>query len=89
MIKFFDLDQRSDIAVILDCLAQAHELSDIFLRKSEKKSLNTMNENKEKFRFPMKGKIKTKVMKVNCLIQAELGGIEISDFGYFLRNMSS
>ncbi|NWQ68062.1 HFM1 helicase, partial [Neopipo cinnamomea] len=31
-------------------------------------------------RFPMEGKIKTREMKVNCLIQAQLGCIPVQDF---------
>ncbi|KAK7945331.1 hypothetical protein WMY93_001059 [Mugilogobius chulae] len=32
-------------------------------------------------RFPMEGKIRTNDMKVNCLIQAQLGSITIQEFG--------
>ncbi|KFM00688.1 putative ATP-dependent DNA helicase HFM1, partial [Aptenodytes forsteri] len=42
----------------------------------------TLNKDKEKLtiRFPMEGKIKTREMKINCLIQAQLGCIPIQDF---------
>ena len=45
-------------------------------------ALNTLNRNKAGLaviRFPMKGRITTTAMKVNCLIQATLGSLSIAD----------
>ncbi|XP_026529952.1 probable ATP-dependent DNA helicase HFM1 [Notechis scutatus] len=58
------------------------EFSDIKLRTNEKKVLNSLNKDKKwmNIRYPMEGKIKTREMKVNCLIQAQLGCIPIQDF---------
>lgn len=48
---------------------------------SEKKVLNTINNSKDKIRFPIKGRIKTNAQKINVLIQAQLGNIEVMDWG--------
>lgn len=47
-------------------------------------ALNTLNRNKNAvptIRFPMKGKIQSTAMKVNCLIQAALGSLPVTDPG--------
>ncbi|XP_064621106.1 probable ATP-dependent DNA helicase HFM1 [Lineus longissimus] len=56
---------------------------DVTLRTNEKRTLNTMNKDKNRItiRFPMEGKIKTSQMKVNCLLQAQLGCLSVQDFG--------
>ncbi|BFZ04370.1 hypothetical protein BsWGS_07409 [Bradybaena similaris] len=76
-----DNDQAS-IADMLTVMSQCSEFEDIQLRTSEKKLLNAFNrdKNRETIRFPMSGKIKTKEMKVNCLIQAQLSCLPVQDF---------
>ncbi|KAM8930577.1 putative ATP-dependent DNA helicase HFM1 [Pelodytes ibericus] len=66
------------VAMISAC----NEFSDVQLRTNEKKLLNTLNKDKNRatIRFPMEGKIKSREMKVNCLIQAQLGYIPVQDF---------
>ncbi len=58
-------------------------MSYTFKRQSEKQLLNNLNSN-ENARFPLTGKIKDKTMKIHSLLQAELSGMEIPDYG--LRN---
>ncbi|XP_045147856.1 probable ATP-dependent DNA helicase HFM1 isoform X2 [Echinops telfairi] len=69
----------SDLVIMI---ASCKEFSDVQLRINEKKTLNTLNKdpNRVTIRFPMEGKIKTREMKINCLIQAHLGCIPIQDF---------
>ncbi|CAG9828891.1 unnamed protein product [Diabrotica balteata] len=57
------------------------EFADMRLRVNDKKTLNLLNKNakKQTIRFPLNGKIKTWDMKVNCIIQAVLGNLEITD----------
>nr|CAD7425700.1 unnamed protein product [Timema monikensis] len=66
---------------LLALLSECHEFSDIQLRVSEKKTLNALNKTKDQecIRFPLPGRIKTRDMKVNCLIQAVFGGLQIYD----------
>eukprot|EP01135_Chromosphaera_perkinsii_P001737 Nk52_evm6s210 gene=Nk52_evmTU6s210 len=66
---------------VLSLVAQAEEFSDIRLRVNEKKALNNLNASKENhIRFPIKGKIKTARMKIECLFQAALGCMAVTDF---------
>uniref|UniRef100_A0A8C5R4H0 Probable ATP-dependent DNA helicase HFM1 n=1 Tax=Leptobrachium leishanense TaxID=445787 RepID=A0A8C5R4H0_9ANUR len=66
------------VAIISTC----NEFSDVQLRTNEKKLLNTLNKDKIRatIRYPMEGKIKSREMKVNCLIQAQLGCLHVQDF---------
>ncbi|XP_035993787.1 probable ATP-dependent DNA helicase HFM1 [Fundulus heteroclitus] len=68
---------------LVDLVSKSKEFRDIQLRVNEKRPLNTLNRDKNRttIRFPLEGKIKTSEMKVNCLIQAQLGSISIQDFG--------
>uniref|UniRef100_A0A3Q3W1T6 Probable ATP-dependent DNA helicase HFM1 n=1 Tax=Mola mola TaxID=94237 RepID=A0A3Q3W1T6_MOLML len=77
--KVAGTENLSDV-VGLFCL---EEFSNIQLRMNEKRQLNTLNRDKNRItiRFPIEGKIKTNEMKVNCLIQAQLGAISIQEFG--------
>ena len=63
-------------------ISEFQEFDDVKLRSSEKKVLNSLNRDKQRatIRHPMKGKIKSTAMKVNCLIQATLGCISFQDF---------
>uniref|UniRef100_A0A3B3YXN9 Probable ATP-dependent DNA helicase HFM1 n=1 Tax=Poecilia mexicana TaxID=48701 RepID=A0A3B3YXN9_9TELE len=68
---------------LVDLVSKSKEFRDVQLRVNEKKTLNTLNRDKNRatIRFPLEGKIKTSEMKVNCLIQAQLSSISIQDFG--------
>uniref|UniRef100_A0A3B4ZIL6 Probable ATP-dependent DNA helicase HFM1 n=1 Tax=Stegastes partitus TaxID=144197 RepID=A0A3B4ZIL6_9TELE len=92
-IGVIDMDEDINIkptgkgAAGLNCweslMSKSREFSNIQLRVNEKRPLNTLNRDKNRvtIRFPMEGKIKTSEMKVNCLIQAQLGSISIQEFG--------
>uniref|UniRef100_T1IQ78 DNA 3'-5' helicase n=1 Tax=Strigamia maritima TaxID=126957 RepID=T1IQ78_STRMM len=83
-MKLF-IKSTSDASIndLVNLVASCSEFSDITLRTSEKKILNTLNKDKQQasIRFPMEGKIKTREMKINCLIQASLGNICVQDSG--------
>ncbi|XP_073704911.1 probable ATP-dependent DNA helicase HFM1 [Garra rufa] len=68
---------------LIEMISKGKEFSDVQLRINERKTLNTLNKDKNRttIRFPMEGKIKCNDMKVNCLIQAQLGCIPIQEFG--------
>ncbi|KAK6627517.1 hypothetical protein RUM44_009995 [Polyplax serrata] len=78
---FLQLKGTETMAEILGALSEAHEFSEIQLRVNERKTLNELNRHKTRdhVRFPLAGKIKTKSMKVNCLIQSCLGCLFIQD----------
>ena len=63
-------------------ISELQEFDDVKLRMSEKKVLNSLNRDKQRatIRHPMKGKIKSTAMKVNCLIQSTLGCLSFQDF---------
>uniref|UniRef100_A0A3B4C0J6 Probable ATP-dependent DNA helicase HFM1 n=1 Tax=Pygocentrus nattereri TaxID=42514 RepID=A0A3B4C0J6_PYGNA len=69
--------------VSIEMISKGKEFSDVQLRVNEKRTLNTLNKDKNRvtIRYPMEGKIKSNDMKVNCLIQAQLGCIPIQEFG--------
>ncbi|NXA70674.1 HFM1 helicase, partial [Mohoua ochrocephala] len=80
--QFFTIKGTETLNELITMISNCTEFVDVKLRTNEKKILNTLNKDKEKItiRFPMEGKIKTREMKVNCLIQAQLGCIPIQDF---------
>ncbi|XP_043859042.1 probable ATP-dependent DNA helicase HFM1 [Dromiciops gliroides] len=80
--KFCTIKGRETLSELVTMIASCKEFLDIQLRISEKKTLNILNkdQNKITIRFPMGGRIKTREMKVNCLIQAQLGCLPIQDF---------
>ncbi|KAJ8959089.1 hypothetical protein NQ318_022346 [Aromia moschata] len=81
-MKLFTQISGTEIMIqILDLISRCQEFSEIRLRVNDKKTLNLLNKNSKKntIRFPINGKIKTWNMKVNCIIQAVLGNLEISD----------
>uniref|UniRef100_A0A3P9NPP9 DNA 3'-5' helicase n=1 Tax=Poecilia reticulata TaxID=8081 RepID=A0A3P9NPP9_POERE len=66
---------------LVDLMSKSKEFRDVQLRVNEKKTLNTLNRDKNRATiFPLEGKIKNSEMKVN-LIQAQLNSISIQDFG--------
>ncbi|KAG5286894.1 hypothetical protein AALO_G00020010 [Alosa alosa] len=83
-IKYFtSISGMESLSDLVTMVSKSKEFSDIQLRVNEKRILNTLNKDKNRItiRFPMEGKIKNNEMKVNCLIQAQLGCIPVQDFG--------
>ncbi|XP_029141554.1 probable ATP-dependent DNA helicase HFM1 [Protobothrops mucrosquamatus] len=80
--KCFMINGTVTLSELVVLISGCSEFSDIKLRTNEKKVLNSLNKDKKwmNIRYPMEGKIKTREMKVNCLIQAQLGCIPIQDF---------
>ncbi|NWX24227.1 HFM1 helicase, partial [Aegotheles bennettii] len=80
--QFFTIKGTETLKELITMISNCTEFLDVKLRTNEKKILNTLNKDKDKItiRFPMDGKIKTREMKINCLIQAQLGSIPIQDF---------
>ncbi|XP_069823753.1 probable ATP-dependent DNA helicase HFM1 [Dendropsophus ebraccatus] len=81
--KLFNTIQgKETLAELVILISTCKEFSDVQLRASEKKILNSLNKDKNRatIRFPMEGKIKSREMKVNCLIQAQLGCLPVQDF---------
>ncbi|XP_027746493.1 probable ATP-dependent DNA helicase HFM1 isoform X5 [Empidonax traillii] len=80
--QFFTIKGTETLNELITMISSCAEFLDVKLRTNEKKILNTLNKDKDKItiRFPMEGKIKTREMKVNCLIQAQLGCIPVQDF---------
>ncbi|KAM4722895.1 putative ATP-dependent DNA helicase HFM1 [Rhinophrynus dorsalis] len=79
---FHRIRETETLAEMVTMISTCNEFSDIQLRTNEKKLLNSLNKDKNRvtIRYPMEGKIKTREMKVNCLIQAQLGCIPVQDF---------
>ncbi|XP_073448129.1 probable ATP-dependent DNA helicase HFM1 [Aquarana catesbeiana] len=79
---FYNIHGKETLSELVTILSTCKEFSNVQLRASEKKLLNTMNKDKNRItiRFPTEGKIKSREMKVNCLIQAQLGCIPVQDF---------
>ncbi|XP_047445151.1 probable ATP-dependent DNA helicase HFM1 [Mugil cephalus] len=83
MRQFSEVAGTENLSDLVELVSRSREFSDIQLRMNEKRPLNTLNRdtNRVTIRFPLEGKIKTSEMKVNCLIQAQLGSIPIQEFG--------
>ncbi|KAL4707845.1 hypothetical protein ACJJTC_001791 [Scirpophaga incertulas] len=66
---------------MLTIICECHELADMHLRVDERRCLNALNRSNTSatIRFPMKGKINTRQMKLSCIIQAVLGCLPIPD----------
>ncbi|XP_062373208.1 probable ATP-dependent DNA helicase HFM1 isoform X2 [Sardina pilchardus] len=83
-IKYFtSISGMESLSDLVTMVSKSKEFRDIQLRVHEKRILNTLNKDKNRItiRFPMEGKIKNNEMKVNCLIQAQLGCVPVQDFG--------
>ncbi|XP_060058042.1 probable ATP-dependent DNA helicase HFM1 isoform X2 [Erinaceus europaeus] len=80
--KFCAISGKETLSDLVTMISSCKEFLDVQLRINEKKTLNTLNRdpNRITIRFPMEGRIKTREMKVNCLIQAQLGCIPVQDF---------
>ncbi|XP_070701535.1 probable ATP-dependent DNA helicase HFM1 [Pempheris klunzingeri] len=83
MKQFSKVTGTENLSDLIELVSKSREFCDIQLRVNEKRPLNTLNRDKNRItiRFPIEGKIKTSEMKVNCLIQAQLGSISIQEFG--------
>ncbi|XP_060685587.1 probable ATP-dependent DNA helicase HFM1 [Hemiscyllium ocellatum] len=82
-MKLFYLVTGSEtLNELVRLICNCKEFTDVQLRVNEKKILNTLNKDKNRttIRFPLEGKVKTNEMKVNCLIQAQLGCIPVQEF---------
>ncbi|KAG8555734.1 hypothetical protein GDO81_017791, partial [Engystomops pustulosus] len=79
---FNNLQGKETLAELITLISTCKEFSDVQLRTNEKKALNQLNKDKNRvtIRYPMEGKIKSREMKVNCLIQAQLGCLPVQDF---------
>ncbi|XP_061171634.1 probable ATP-dependent DNA helicase HFM1 [Saccostrea echinata] len=82
MKKFSKLGPTETISELLYELSGCEEFTEVQLRNNEKKTLNTFNRDKNRVtvRYPLTGKVKTKQMKVNILIQVGLGCLLLQDF---------
>ncbi|XP_054622739.1 probable ATP-dependent DNA helicase HFM1 isoform X2 [Dunckerocampus dactyliophorus] len=82
MQQFQKVSGTENLSDLIDVVSKSREFTDIQLRMNEKRPLNILNRDKNRItiRFPMEGKIKSSDMKVNCLIQAQLGSISIQEF---------
>ncbi|KAK5918937.1 hypothetical protein CgunFtcFv8_022875 [Champsocephalus gunnari] len=83
MKQFSQVSGTESLSDLIEMVSKSREFSDIQLRMNEKRLLNTLNRDKNRItiRFPIEGKIRSSEMKVNCLIQAQLGSISIQEFG--------
>uniref|UniRef100_A0A3P9K244 Probable ATP-dependent DNA helicase HFM1 n=1 Tax=Oryzias latipes TaxID=8090 RepID=A0A3P9K244_ORYLA len=83
MKQFSKVDGSESLSDLVELVSKSKEFSEIQLRVNEKRPLNSFNKDKNRatIRFPLKGKMKSSDMKVNCLIQAQLGCISIQDYG--------
>ncbi|CAB1325909.1 unnamed protein product [Coregonus sp. 'balchen'] len=83
MKQFSKVAGTETLPELIELMAKGREFTDVQLRVNEKRTLNTLNKDKNRItiRYPMEGKIKNKEMKVNCLIQAQFGSIPIQEFG--------
>ncbi|XP_071110692.1 probable ATP-dependent DNA helicase HFM1 [Haliotis cracherodii] len=83
-MKMFDsVSGEETIKDMLELMVSCSEFDEfVQLRNNEKATLNALNKNKNKptIRYPMTGRIKTKQMKTNCLMQAQFGCLPIQDF---------
>ncbi|KAG8224071.1 hypothetical protein J437_LFUL001148, partial [Ladona fulva] len=66
---------------LIQQISKSSEFSDIQVRVNERKHLNTLNKNRghECIRYPITGRIKTREQKINVLIQATFGCLQIQD----------
>ncbi|XP_065830814.1 probable ATP-dependent DNA helicase HFM1 isoform X2 [Oscarella lobularis] len=83
MQKFTLLTGRESIRDLIATISTCKEFEDVHLRVTEKGFLNALSNSKAgpNIRYPFREKVKTSSMKVNCLMQATLGCLPITDFG--------
>ncbi|XP_071524400.1 uncharacterized protein [Panulirus ornatus] len=82
MKTFIQLRGDESIKELVETVCACREFWDIKVRMSEKRVLNELNKSQaSSIRFPIKGRIKTREHKINCLVQATLGCQNIVDSG--------
>lgn len=74
------VENCSSLEDILSILSKSKEFIECNIRLGEKKILNALNKDKEKIRFPIKGKVKTFDEKVFILFQAALTNCPVEDW---------
>ncbi|KAJ2948982.1 hypothetical protein O0L34_g5922 [Tuta absoluta] len=81
MKHIMKIEGTETLEKLLWMVCESHELADMHLRVDERRTLNALNRNNAAatIRFPMKGKITTRQMKLNCIIQAILGCLPIPE----------
>ncbi|XP_063535997.1 probable ATP-dependent DNA helicase HFM1 [Cydia strobilella] len=81
MKNIMKIEGSETLERLLYIVCESHELADMHLRVDERRCLNLLNRNNKAatIRFPMKGKISTRQMKLNCIIQATLGCLPIPE----------
>ncbi|XP_023228058.1 probable ATP-dependent DNA helicase HFM1 isoform X1 [Centruroides sculpturatus] len=81
MKQFSKINGSESLYDLIVLLSGCKEFQDILLRSNERKILNTLNKNKTKatIRYPVSGKVNTPQLKINCIIQAALGCLTISE----------
>ncbi|GBP61332.1 Probable ATP-dependent DNA helicase HFM1 [Eumeta japonica] len=81
MKHFMKIEGSESLEKLLWVVCESHELADMHLRVDERRCLNALNKSNTAatIRFPMKGKINSRQMKLNCIIQAVLGCLNIPD----------
>ncbi|XP_022248602.1 probable ATP-dependent DNA helicase HFM1 isoform X4 [Limulus polyphemus] len=79
--QFTTLNGTETLCDLVSVICGCKEFEDVQLRNNEKKVLNTLNHDKHHptIRFPLTGRIKTRNLKVNCLIQAALGCLPVQE----------
>nr|XP_022917190.1 probable ATP-dependent DNA helicase HFM1 [Onthophagus taurus] len=86
MKLFTEMTGNERLEQILGLISKCYEFQEIRLRSTDKSALNVLNKcrNKQTIRYPLSGKIKTLDMKINCIVQAVLGCLEIKESGLLL-----
>ncbi|KAJ8923069.1 hypothetical protein NQ315_001621 [Exocentrus adspersus] len=90
-MKLFTQISGTEILIqILALISKCREFAPMRLRVNDKKTLNLLNKNssKDTIRFPLNGRIKTWDMKVNCIIQAVLGNLDILDHSILTESLT-
>uniref|UniRef100_A0A0N7ZA09 DNA 3'-5' helicase n=2 Tax=Scylla olivacea TaxID=85551 RepID=A0A0N7ZA09_SCYOL len=79
---FLQLSGQESLRELVEMVSTCQEFYDMKVRMAEKRVLNELNKSQTSaIRFPIKGKIKTREHKINCLVQATLGSDNIVDPG--------
>ncbi|CAH8609234.1 unnamed protein product [Dicrocoelium dendriticum] len=76
------LSGEESLEQLLHFVAGCPELRDIPLRNNEKTLLNSLNHTRgrQALRFPLAGRIATVPMKIVCLLQCQLTGMQMKDY---------
>ncbi|XP_050429642.1 probable ATP-dependent DNA helicase HFM1 [Adelges cooleyi] len=83
MKSFMSLKGNEDLCDLIKILINTKEFESIKLRNADKETLNMLNKNKNhdanRIRFPIEGSIKSRENKINCLLQATLGTLNLTN----------